>query len=130
LIWRGNQLGTVSVPSLPTGFAALDAELPGGGWPVAHGRRARAAGIVVGRQRPDTASGVVFVTLEDETGSVNVVIWRDVANRQRRELLGSRLMGVEGILEKDGEVVHLVARRLTDHSALLGKLVTESRDFH
>jgi error-prone DNA polymerase len=95
-----------------------------------NGRCARAAGIVTGRQRPDTASGAVFVTLEDETGYVNVVVWRDLGERQRRELLGSRLMGVEGFLEREGEVVHLVARRLLDHSALLGRLATESRDFH
>jgi len=95
-----------------------------------HGRRARTAGIVTGRQRPDTASGVVFVTLEDETGYVNVVVWHNLGERQRRELLGSQLMGVEGVLERDGEVVHLVARRLMDHSALLGRLATASRDFH
>ena len=95
-----------------------------------HGRRARAAGIVIGRQRPDTASGVVFVTLEDETGTINVVVWRKLGDRQRRELLGSRLMGVEGVLEREGEVVHLVARRLADHSALLGQLNPVSRDFH
>ena len=97
---------------------------------VPHGRPVHAAGIVTGRQRPDTASGVVFVTLEDETGNVNVVVWRDVGERQRRELLGARLLGVHGILERDGEVVHLIAARLTDHSALLGQLATHSRDFH
>jgi error-prone DNA polymerase len=95
-----------------------------------NGRRARAAGIVTGRQRPDTASGAVFVTLEDETGYVNVIVWRDLTERQRRELLGARLMGVEGTLEREGEVVHLIARRLLDHSALLGRLATGSRDFH
>jgi len=72
----------------------------------------------------------VFVTLEDETGYVNVVVWRDLGERQRGELLGSRLMGVDGVLEREGEVVHLVARRLVDHSALLGKLAPASRDFH
>ncbi|MFM9967212.1 MAG: error-prone DNA polymerase [Burkholderiales bacterium] len=95
-----------------------------------HGRIARAAGLVIGRQRPDTASGVVFVTLEDETGCVNVVVWRDVAERQRLELLGSRLMAVQGVLEREGEVVHLIAKRLFDRSAWLGKLNTRSRDFH
>jgi error-prone DNA polymerase len=95
-----------------------------------HGQRARAAGIVTGRQRPDTDSGVVFVTLEDETGYVNVVVWRDITECQRRELLGSRLMGVEGVLQREGEVVHLVARRLSDHSRLLGRLATASRNFH
>ena len=94
------------------------------------GRRFRAAGIVTGRQRPGTASGVVFVTLEDETGSVNVIVWRDLADRQRRELLKSRLMGVDGVLEREGDVIHLVAARLYDHTALLGRLQTRSRDFH
>jgi error-prone DNA polymerase len=93
------------------------------------GSRVRAAGIVTGRQRPGTASGTVFVTLEDETGYVNVIVWPHLIERQRRELLGARLMGVEGVLEREGEVVHLVARRLTDHSALLGRLATSSRDF-
>jgi len=95
-----------------------------------HGRLARAAGIVIGRQRPDTASGVVFVTLEDETGSINVIVWRDIGEAQRRELLGSRLLAVHGVLERQGEVVHLIARQLVDHSVLLGKLATASRDFH
>jgi len=95
-----------------------------------HGRLARTAGIVTGRQRPDTASGVVFVTLEDETGYVNVVVWRSLSERQRRELLGSRLMAVHGVVEREGEVVHLVARHLVDESALLGRLLTRSRDFH
>ena len=94
------------------------------------GSLVRAAGIVTGRQRPGTASGTVFVTLEDETGCLNVIVWRDLTERQRRELLGARLMGVEGVLEREGEVMHLVARRLTDHSALLGRLTTSSRDFH
>jgi error-prone DNA polymerase len=94
------------------------------------GSPVRAAGIVTGRQRPGTASGTVFVTLEDETGCLNVIVWRDLTERQRRELLGARLMGVEGVLEREGEVMHLIARRLTDHSALLGELVTPSRDFH
>ncbi len=96
----------------------------------AHGSTARAAGLVTCRQRPDTASGVVFVTLEDETGTVNVVVWRDLIERQRRELLGARLLAVEGTIERDGEVVHLIARRLTDHSRLLGDLLARSRDFH
>ena len=95
-----------------------------------HGRLARAAGIVTGRQRPGTASGVVFVTLEDETGNVNVIVWRDLVEKQRRELLGSSLLGVYGILERQGEVVHLIAHRLIDYSALLGRLTTASRDFH
>lgn len=95
-----------------------------------NGKPARTAGIVTCRQRPGTAQGVVFVTLEDETGYTNVVVWNDLVERQRKELLGARLLGVEGYMQKEGEVVHLVARRLIDHSVLLGRLLTESRDFH
>ena len=94
------------------------------------GRITRAAGIVTCRQRPGTASGVVFVTLEDETGYVNVVVWSRIVENQRRELLGSRLMGVEGKVHREGEVIHLIAHRLTDHTRLLGTLTTASRDFH
>ncbi len=95
-----------------------------------HGRPARTTGIVTTRQRPGTASGVVFVTLEDETGYVNVVVWGRLFERQRREALGARLMTVYGTVEREGDVVHLVAARLVDHSALLGRLATASRDFH
>src|SRR5262249_26376100 len=87
-----------------------------------HGSSVRPAGLVTCRQRPDTASGVIFVTLEDETGTVNVVVWTNVAERQRRELLGAQLLGVEGRIERDGEVVHLIARRLRDHTRLLARL--------
>jgi error-prone DNA polymerase len=95
-----------------------------------HGRTARVAGLVTCRQRPDTASGVIFVTLEDETGNVNVVVWKRVGERQRAELLGARLLAVQGVIERDGDVVHLVARRLADYSRLLGPLAAASRDFH
>ena len=95
-----------------------------------HGRLARAAGIVIGRQRPDTASGVIFVTMEDESGCVNVVVWRNLIERQRRELLGARLLGVYGRIEREGTVVHLVAGRLVDWSYMLGALNPVSRDFH
>jgi error-prone DNA polymerase len=95
-----------------------------------HGRLARTAGIVIGRQRPDTASGVVFVTLEDETGATNVIVWRDLGDKQRRELLGARLMAVYGKVEREGEVVHVLAGRLVDLTPMLGQLETRSRDFH
>jgi error-prone DNA polymerase len=103
--------------------AAQIGELP-------QGRLTRACGIVTCRQRPGTASGVVFVTLEDETGCVNVVVWKDLSARQRSELLGSSLMGVEGVIEREGGVIHLMAKRLFDHSRLLGRLNSPSRDFH
>ena len=94
----------------------------------------RCAGLVTCRQRPGTASGVIFLTLEDETGCANVVVFKDVASRQRRLLLGSRLLGVAGQLQREGEgehaVVHLIAKRLFDHSELLGSLATASRNFH
>jgi error-prone DNA polymerase len=95
-----------------------------------HGRAARVAGLVTCRQRPDTASGVIFVTLEDETGNVNVVVWKALGERQRAALLGARLLAVQGVIERDGDVVHLVARRLADYSGLLGPLAAASRDFH
>jgi error-prone DNA polymerase len=95
-----------------------------------NGKEARTAGIVTCRQRPGTANGVVFVTLEDETGYTNVVVWNDLVEKQRRELLHSRLLGVDGLIQREGEIEHLVARRLYDHSRLLGKLATASRDFH
>jgi error-prone DNA polymerase len=95
-----------------------------------HGSHASVAGLVTCRQRPDTASGVIFVTLEDETGCANVVVWASLVERQRGELLGARLLAVHGTIERDGDVVHLVARRLSDYSALLGALSTPSRDFH
>jgi error-prone DNA polymerase len=98
----------------------------------ASGNRAliRAAGIVVGRQRPGTATGIVFVTLEDESGLTNVVVQPWLVEKQRRELLGATLLGVFGQLQVEGEVVHLVAKRLVDLSAWLGRLETTSRDFH
>jgi error-prone DNA polymerase len=91
---------------------------------------ARCAGIVTCRQRPGTASGVVFLTLEDETGLANVIVHPKLAEGQRRELLSARLLGVLGVLQREGEVVHLIAKRLVDHSELLGRLTTSSRDFH
>lgn len=90
----------------------------------------RCAGIVTGRQRPGTATGIVFVTLEDEFGMSNVVVHAHLVEQQRRELLGARLLGVYGQIERDGAVVHLVAKRLVDLSAWLGSLATSSRDFH
>ncbi|MDB6164047.1 MAG: dnaE2 [Xanthomonadaceae bacterium] len=96
-------------------------------WP--NGRRARYAGLVILRQRPQTASGVTFMTLEDETGMVNVVVWAQVAERQRRVFLESRLLAVEGRMESAEGSQHLIATKLDDLSALLGGVATTSRDF-
>ncbi len=97
---------------------------------IGHRRIARCAGLVINRQRPGAAGGVVFLTLEDETGTTNVVIWKDLAQRERRLVIGARLLGVVGIWERRGDVCHLVAGRLEDYSHLLGRLETRSRDFH
>jgi error-prone DNA polymerase len=94
------------------------------------GRLVRTTGIVTCRQRPGTASGVVFVTLEDETGVTNVVVWNQLVRKQRREILNSRLLTVYGVWQREGEVKHLIAKRLVDHSHLLGNLMVGSRDFH
>ena len=95
-----------------------------------NGAVVHAAGLVITRQRPSSASGVIFVTIEDETGYLNLVVWQRVAERQRRILLGATLLGVRGDVQKEGAVVHIVARQLSDHSTLLGELPTRSRDFH
>jgi error-prone DNA polymerase len=95
-----------------------------------NGAKVRTAGLVTLRQRPQTASGVIFMTLEDEDGMTNVVVWNDLAQRQRREMLESRLLAVEGKLESRHGVQHLIAERLHDWTALLGELDTRSRDFH
>jgi len=96
----------------------------------AHGSAVRTAGLVVTRQRPGTATGVVFITLEDETGVINLIVWSSLVETQRREVLGARLMGVIGEVQREGEVVHVIARSLLDHTALLGRLTVSSRDFH
>ncbi|HSH41044.1 MAG TPA: error-prone DNA polymerase [Arenicellales bacterium] len=93
------------------------------------GAAATAAGLVICRQRPGSASGVIFLTLEDETGHINVVVWPQVASRQRRVLLHSRLMAVRGVVQLEQDVLHLVAGRLTDCSTWLGALQARSRDF-
>jgi len=92
-------------------------------------RNARYAGLVILRQRPQTASGVTFMTLEDETGMVNVVVWAQVAERQRRVFLESQLLAVEGRMESAEGSQHLIATRLEDLSSLLGGVATVSRDF-
>ena len=98
-----------------------------------NGRLARASGLVTHRQRPETAKGTVFVTLEDETGAVNVIVWPRVAEAQRQALLGSTLMTVYGRWQREGEgehaVRHLVAAKMIDHSPLLQGLVSHSRNF-
>ncbi|MDO5693249.1 MAG: error-prone DNA polymerase [Pseudomonadota bacterium] len=103
-----------------------------------HGEQVRACGIVIGRQQPGTAKGTIFVTLEDETGPVNVIVWKSVREdeAQRNALLRSRLLAVQGEWQQgrdsDGHVRHLIARRFVDLTPLLGRIagLTTSRDFH
>ncbi|MEO8080176.1 MAG: OB-fold nucleic acid binding domain-containing protein, partial [Caldimonas sp.] len=97
------------------------------------GRLARASGLVTHRQRPETAKGTVFVTLEDETGAVNVIVWPRIAEQQRTPLLGATLLTVYGQWQREGEgdeaVMHLVASRMIDHTPLLNGLVSRARNF-
>jgi error-prone DNA polymerase len=94
-----------------------------------HGTRTRACGLVTLRQRPQTASGTMFLTLEDETGTLNVVFWPRVWERQRALVLGSGLLAVDGVLESDGDVHHLIAERVEDFDPLLRGFRSPSRDF-
>ncbi|HEY5581741.1 MAG TPA: OB-fold nucleic acid binding domain-containing protein, partial [Rhodoferax sp.] len=98
-----------------------------------NGRLVRACGIVTMRQQPQTAKGVVFVTLEDETGQVNVIVWKSLKERQRPALLRARLLAVHGTWQRDvesgGDACHLIAGHLQDLTPLLGGLTTQSREF-
>jgi len=95
-----------------------------------HSAQVRAAGLVTQRQQPQTASGVTFITIEDEFGPVNVVVWNHIAQTQRRPYLEARLLAIEGRWESVDGVSHLIARRLRDLSGLLMDLDVRSRDFH
>ena len=97
---------------------------------IGNGRRVRACGIVTVRQRPGTAKGTIFTSIEDETGAINVIIWPGLVESQRKEVLGATLLGVIGTWQRQGEVRHLVAEELVDLSPLLGRLLVASRDFH
>jgi len=99
-------------------------------WNQRSGRQVTVAGLVITRQRPGSAGGVTFVTMEDETGHVNLIVWKSVAAAQRAPLLESRLLLVRGKLQREGDVLHVIAARLTDLSRLLGDLVVSSRNFH
>jgi error-prone DNA polymerase len=99
-------------------------------WEQPNGKMVRTAGLVITRQRPGSAGGVTFVTMEDETGYVNLIVWNNVAVAQRAALLESRLLEVQGKLQREGDVQHVIAQRLTNLSVMLGDLVVASRNFH
>jgi error-prone DNA polymerase len=116
--------------------ALLRPQLAASGWitaetvaGLADGAPVATGGIVVTRQRPGAAGGVIFVTLEDETGYVNLVIWSRIADAHRKALLGARLLGVRGRLQREGEVRHVIVDALEDRSALLGSLLAPARNF-
>jgi error-prone DNA polymerase len=96
---------------------------------MVNGRNIAVAGLVITKQRPGTASGVTFVTLEDETGHINLIVWKQVAEQYRAALLNARLMGVRGELQIEGKVIHVIAKQLLDHTDMLGDLEVRSRDF-
>jgi len=100
------------------------------------GRRVATAGLVLMRQRPGTAKGVIFMTLEDESGIMNIIVWKDVFEKYRPTVLASGMVGVRGRLQREGEVIHLIAREIIDLSSMLHdidaqkSLPTQTRHFH
>jgi len=97
---------------------------------TANGKWVKVAGLVLIRQRPGTASGIVFETLEDETGIVNLIVRPDIYERYRPAARHAALLQCDGYLERQGQVVHIMAKRLYDLSGLLHGYRLESRDFH
>jgi error-prone DNA polymerase len=93
------------------------------------GRRPEAAGLVLVRQRPGSAKGVMFITLEDETGIANLVVWPKVFETHRRTVLAAAMIAVRGRIQREGDVVHLVAERLTDLSAELASVGNREASF-
>ena len=96
---------------------------------VADGRLVGYAGIVTVRQQPETAKGTVFISLEDETGNVQVIVWKSLKEAQRAAVLCARLLAAYGKWQREGDVKNLIAHKLTDLTSLLGPLSTSSRDF-
>lgn len=97
---------------------------------LAHKSWVKVVGVVTGKQSPGSAAGVTFFTLEDDTGNINVVVWKATARAQKQAYLTARILEVVGIVEKEGEVIHVIAGRLQDLSHLMADLDTRSRDFH
>ena len=97
---------------------------------IRNGGFVKIAGLVTGRQRPGTAKGTVFLTVEDETGNINVVVWTKTQNLFRKALLTAKLMLIKGRLETEGNVIHVVAGQIIDYSDRLDNFDMRSRDFH
>ena len=111
---RGAPGALAMLPGMPGGAYALMAA--GGLWFALWKTRMRLAGLVLIRQRPGSAKGVCFITLEDETGIANLVVWAKVFEANRRAVLSASMMAVRGRIQREGDVVHLVAQRITDLS--------------
>ena len=106
-----------SWPRPPSAITAAQLVLP------PSGARVTVAGLVILRQRPGTAKGVIFVTLEDETGVVNVVVWRALYERFRRAVIAGRMLRVTGRIQRENSVVHVLADHIEDISPLLDRLL-------
>ena len=96
----------------------------------ANGKVITVAGVVVVRQRPSTASGIIFITIEDETGSANLIVRPEIFDRYRRAARNGVILLVKGRIERQGKVVHVLAQSVADLTQELGALTTTSRDFH
>ncbi|TQV85846.1 error-prone DNA polymerase [Aliikangiella coralliicola] len=94
------------------------------------GQFVKVSGVVTCRQRPGTASGVLFITLEDETGNMNIIVWKKTLEKFRKEILGSRLLLIKGTIERERKVVHIIAGHIKDISEKLPEFRRNSRDFH
>ncbi len=92
------------------------------------GDQVKVAGLILVRQRPGTASGICFITIEDETGTANLVVFKDLFNTYRKEIIQSRLLMVEGKLQREGEVIHVIAKRCYDFSRLLRQLTVSKEE--
>ena len=95
---------------------------------IRNGERVRVSGLVLVRQRPGTASGVIFMTLEDETGIANIVVWPKLFEQYRREVLGGRLVAIDGPVQSESGVIHVIAERVHDYTPLLAKLSAQGAE--
>ena len=107
----------LSWPRPPQCLTAAELDLP------PNGARVAVAGLTICRQRPGTAKGVIFLTLEDETGTANIVVWAKVFERYRRAVIAGRCLKVTGRVQREGIVIHVVAEVVEDISALLDEIV-------
>ena len=105
-------------PRPPAAITATQLEIP------PNGARVTVAGLVILRQRPGTAKGVIFLTLEDETGVVNVVVWRKMYEHFRRAVISGRLLRVTGPIQRENNVTHVIAEKIEDISEMLDTLLT------